>query len=389
MEISNALPVQFWLVGCDTYNEHEAAGVHHKCYCAPWQCDDNIKVQLTDDGEQTYTLEIYNASEQLLGTLAFEEVVSGVYEVNLNLAQDSPDVCEEQIQLKIKREAGIAAVTLPALDTFVNDGGPGTPWTLGATPSVTRALIGSVEILHADFAFIAGVTYTVNLDFSATGSATVQLFLQIQDSSFVTQFSASDTFNGAETDTIVLTFTATVSTTRIAITAAWASNDAETITITGRSATRTVGTAELVAKSDCLDIRTEHEDSILLTYSNHRNFAGLVYEDISPANEFQIRIPSTFFHQRFPEEDEVMELSTSLVTLNGTVRKQRLLDTDYVPYYFHEKMKLILKHQMLEIFDRQWVKQEAYEIVEGDRRWPMKKAKVWLSEKDFVHRNIL
>jgi hypothetical protein len=77
------------------------------------------------------------------------------------------------------------------------------------------------------------------------------------------------------------------------------------------------------------------------------------------------------------------------VTLNGTVRKQRQLDVDYVPYYFHEKLKLILKHQLLTVFNRQWVKQEAYEIQDGDRRWPVKKAKCWLSERDFVQRNIL
>jgi hypothetical protein len=119
------------------------------------------------------------------------------------------------------------------------------------------------------------------------------------------------------------------------------------------------------------------------------NFAGLVYVGSSPEPEFYIRVPAIFFHQRFPEEDEVMELSTSLATLNGTLRKQRLLDVDYVPYYFHEKLKFVLKHQTVTIFSRQWVKQEVYEIVEGDRRWPVKKAKCWISEKDFVHRNVL
>ena len=186
---------------------------------------------------------------------------------------------------------------------------------------------------------------------------------------------------------LTITFLATVNSTRIAFRHSSGSN--VDITVNSTSGTRTVGTDTIVAKTDCLDLQIEQPDTILLNYSNHRNFAGLNYESTSPENDFNIRIPAIFFHQRFPEEDEVMELSSELVTLNGTLRKQRLLDTSYLPYYFHEKLKLILKHQFVTVHDRQWVKQEAYEILEGERKWPLKKAKCWLSEKEFVHRNIL
>jgi hypothetical protein len=66
-----------------------------------------------------------------------------------------------------------------------------------------------------------------------------------------------------------------------------------------------------------------------------------------------------------------------------------MLDVDYVPYYFHEKLKFVLKHQFVSIYGKEWVKQEPYEIADGDRRWPIKKAKCWISEKEFVHRNVL
>src|SRR6186713_478999 len=74
MQISNALPVQFWPTGCATFNEHYAPGVFHKCYCAPWECDDEIKIQFKDDPSQNFSLEIYDLEEALLGTLAFEEI---------------------------------------------------------------------------------------------------------------------------------------------------------------------------------------------------------------------------------------------------------------------------------------------------------------------------
>jgi hypothetical protein len=116
---------------------------------------------------------------------------------------------------------------------------------------------------------------------------------------------------------------------------------------------------------------------------------GLIYADISPDVDFNLRVPAIFFHQRFPKEEETILLSTSMVSANSVIRRQRLLDVDYVPYYFHEKLNLILQHQFVNIYSREWVTQEAYEIVEGNRQWPVKKGKIYLSEKEFVMRNVL
>jgi hypothetical protein len=389
MEISDALPVQFWLTGCATYNEHNAPGVHHKCWCAPWECDDEIKIQFTDEASQNYSLLVYDENEALLDEIDIEEVQTGVYQLSYIPEQASPGVCDERIQLKIQRNAGTQGVTLPALNTWANSGGSGDPWTTGSAPSITGGILSSSETLYADFAFIVGVEYKITVTYTCGSSFVGTLQVIAMDGSFVSQFSSS-TSNmgvGAHTETDILVFTATASTTRIGLDMDFGTGG--TITINSVTATRSIGSDEIVAKSDCLDIKQNHEDTILITYENHVNFAGLVYVGSSPEPEFYIRVPAIFFHQRFPEEDEVMELSTSLATLNGTLRKQRLLDVDYVPYYFHEKLKFVLKHQTVTIFSRQWVKQEVYEIVEGDRRWPVKKAKCWISEKDFVHRNVL
>jgi hypothetical protein len=393
MEISDALPVQFWLTGCATFNEHHAPGVFHKCFCAPWECDDEIRIQFKDDPAQNYSLEIYDIEDQLLGSASIEETYVGVYEIILNLAEDSPDVCDQLIYFQIKRNQGLQGVTLPSFNSWANSGGAGNPWTLGSNPSYVLTSLGSnSEFLYVDYAFIPGVTYNISLDYNAT-SATIgcQVDLRVTDSSFVTQFANGIHIIGTSGDntTNILTFVATSSTTRIAVRLTTDGASATTVTLTGSTAQRTVGDEETVAKSDCLDIRQNHDDTILLTYSNHRNFAGLVYQNTSPNTTFNIRIPAIFFHQRFPEEDEVMELSSELATLNGTLRKQRLLDVDYSPYYWHEKVKLILKHQSLSVFNRGWVKQEAYQIAEGNRQAPLKKAQCWLSEKEFVHRNIL
>src|SRR5687768_6101626 len=282
MTFSDAIPVQFWLIDCDTFNESEPYGINHKCFCAPWECDDEIKIQFQDTAAQNFVLLIYDDEDSLLDSIPIDETEDGVYLTSFTPSDNTPDFCDKKIQLQIRKEAGSQGVTLPALNTFANDGGAGTAWSLGSTPSVTRASIGSSEILFADFAFIDGVSYTLEMDFTALGSATCQLFLQIYDASFVSHFSTFDSFSGAETASSSLTFTATTSTTKIGITASWLSNNSETITITDIDATRTVGQAELIAKSDCLDVKSEHEGTLLITYSNFRNYAGIINNNGSP-----------------------------------------------------------------------------------------------------------
>src|SRR6187549_1415141 len=62
IQISDANPIQFWPVDCQTYNELEVCGVHHKCWCHPWKCDDEIKTQFTDtDPDAEYSLVAYDS----------------------------------------------------------------------------------------------------------------------------------------------------------------------------------------------------------------------------------------------------------------------------------------------------------------------------------------
>jgi len=262
MVLSDAQPIQFWPVSCNTFNENVSDGVHHKCFCQPFNCDDEIVIQGYAEIDSSppvpdeYNLTILDENGGELTEIAFEVQEIGdrfVYSVSIDMTDMSPDLCDSRIQFRIDNET----------------------------------------------------------------------------------------------------------------------------------------TEEPVFKSDCIDIRESHSNTILINYYNHRNFAGLVYQDTSPDVQFHLRVPAIFYHQRFPEEDETIELSSSLVHLNGDIKRMRLLDTDYIPYYMHEKIKLILKHQFVTIYNKEWVKTEAYEITEGDRRWPVKKAKCWISEKEFIHRNVL
>lgn len=250
MTISDALPVQFWLAGCETFNEYEAEGVHHVCWCQPWNCTDEITVQFQDTTGQTLKLVALDSENTELYTGNFIEIDTGIYQ--LSFIPNDEAICNEVIQL------------------------------------------------------------------------------QIQNSSDV-----------------------------------------------------------MLAQSDCLDIKTAHSETTLFTYSNHRNYDGLIYEGQSPDVEFNIRIPCRFFHENEPEEDEAIELTSSVITTSSQVKTQRLLEVKHAPYHFHKKLRRVLKHQSIEALGKGWKKEEKYQVNEGKGTWPLKSATCLLTEDNSVIRNVL
>jgi len=149
------------------------------------------------------------------------------------------------------------------------------------------------------------------------------------------------------------------------------------------------GSDQTLLKSDCLDIKESHNCTNLIEYYDTRDYACIIYESVSPDQTFAIRVPSVFFHDEFPEEDEILELIDTNINTANQVKTQRMLEVDYMPYYMHLKLKLILKHKFVIIDGANWVKEEAYDIPKGDKRWPHKKANVLLTKKASIVRNVL
>jgi hypothetical protein len=399
MTFSDAIPVQWWLIDCDTYNEEERYGQNSRCYCNPWECDDLIPTQFTDEAGQNFSLLIYDDEESLIDSIPIEETEDGVYYVAFTPSDNTPDFCDKKIRLEIRTEAGSQAISVPALTSWLTstDSGSEPDWSLGANPtvSIVGASAGSpitTENLYAAFAFIDGVNYTISFTFTRiTNSGTDNprvATLKITDNSFNVQFSQAESTNEGS-NTLELTFTANASSTRIAFD--YTSGKDVTLTVNSASGTRVVGSSQVVAKSDCLDVKSEQVGTVLITYSNHRNYAGVINNNGSPELIFNLRIPAVFNEERFPETDEPMQLSNNrIISLNSQVKAQRLLETDQLPNYMRRKLMLALKHQFITIEDKDYVKEEPLEEVENsNKRWPMRRMTCWLTEKEYVIRNIL
>lgn len=145
-----------------------------------------------------------------------------------------------------------------------------------------------------------------------------------------------------------------------------------------------------VKKSDCIEIKDSHDCSILINYSNSKTFAGIDYTDQSPNPEFSIRIPAIFFEEAFPDEHEEIDLSDSQsVRLMNKEKRQKKLDIGFMPFYMHQKLKLILAHDEVTIDGDSWIRTEPYEIADGNKRYPLRKASCSLTDKNYIVRNVL
>jgi hypothetical protein len=399
---SDALPIQFWPEECQTYNEYEAEGVHHVCFCLPFNCDDNVYLQIGDVAptDNQNQLIIFDSDSQWLDTITFLRG-NGYDYLTLNLN----DYCDQQIQLTVGSASSDLRTTdqsdFPNRQNFSDiwaETGSGAPWNIQPTQMLLTLsnLLGTLS--KDNVANVGGggrtrlrVRFAQAFDFEQVqvkirfydSAALVNRYVwtktvQVneQDSPVTTNYEYDETFDiDGSYDQVILTF--------------------QVFNLSGGNTTIAVqevliDTFVIVRKSDCISVKENHKETVLITYSNNRDYAGLVYPEITPPAEFNIRIPAVFFEQRFPQESETEELSNSRsVQLFAQIRKQRLLSTGQMPFYLHDKIILILQHQFVTINDIEYIKREGYELQESNKRWPLRRALCWLDQKDYIIRNVL
>lgn len=382
MVISNALPVQFWLEGCDTYNESESYGVHPKCFFQPFTCSDEIKIQFRGNSLTDYDLLILDDSGATLETIPFTVSSSVEY------FQNYPFTGWENV-------------------------GSGLSWTTGASPSVTLSILAqSSKRLSEDISGLQSGTYSLGYNITSTdGEVTLAIAFrkngQILDSNNIVLA------NGSNIGTS--NFILTDEPDEITVTATRLENGSVTVTLNSFELTsaeifstsivpldyeicdqlirlkiRSSSSPEQdIARTDLLDIRPTQPGTKLISYTNERNFAGIVYEALSPDIVFYLRVPCRFFHEQFPQTDEAMELTSSVLTTSSQKKNQKLLEVELAPYYFHNKLIEVLQHHTVTLDNNYWEKEQEYAINQGDKRWPLKTATCWLTNEGSVVRNVI
>lgn len=418
MVASKANPIELWPIDEETYNEVELCGVHKDCFALPFECDDIIKIQFQGDSSD-YEVVIIDTAGNYVSVIAMNKTgVSGSFTFT-----------NEEF-----------FVTMPPWESF--DPAPAFPpdypeWTytsgaVEAGPLVAKpatAWLRQANAMADDGIFPAGdyeVEYSI-FNGSSGGSAPPVESLAVRgfdaSDNLITPSSVStETLIRGQANTGTITFSFSVpvnkigfqvvknfpttgSTVEATITylrlinspptnfvhyTEFSFNDPDQCNQFYQVKIRNSETEEFILKSDVLDIREQHDCTVLLEYSNENDYAGLIYEDISPEQSFYLRIPADFWQERPIEEMETHDLSNNkTIALNSEVKTQRLLETDFLPNYMHTKLAIILKHQTLIINGTAYTQTEAYNKMQGNKRFSTKRANVWLLEQNSVIRNTM
>lgn len=389
MTISDAIPVQFWVNGVETFNQKEVCGITPACFCQPFESGDEIRIQLNDSEFNSFELNILDEFDNEVATLSFSEVSENIHELSFT---NSGLGITGQVRLIIVGILNLSNENFTtSLDGWENylfsgindwewadDGGNGSANsnTIGTNTGYLRQ---GVVINDGDEIIITG---EIRFQVASAGTSTVEIVAINSDGVQILQSITS----ASGTSSITVETTAENAKTHLGFRAISGTGEHQLFVHNFNVQVKTI-----VAYSDCLDIRTSHDCTQLIRYDNTKDFAGIEYSTFSPTAEFYLRIPAIFFHERNTEEEESFEESSeNIVRLRNEIKLKRLLEVGFMPDYMHRKLLLILAHDTVEIDGESWIKRDPYEKEEpGNRRYPLKKASVLLTQKDYIKRNIL
>lgn len=423
MIISDSNPFQFWLDG-KSFNQRQICGVNPKCYCAPWLCDKEVRLQVKDTIEgQDLSLLIKDESETTLYTLPFTET---------------------QFTGQISPALQFSNTDFPGNITGWNsfngsDRSSGTQngsWSYSAGNAVTsnsnyRTKYFATQNPDDVLGWPPG-EYTISINiigFSSNGPFTAKVF-GMPSSATQTEITSSVdgtiSTDGVTSGLITISFTTTQYWSYLAFTfdsvldvgdvnVSISSIEIESTLVYQRSIYdlsfipselspelcnkkvyfEIVGDEE-TKLTDCIDIRQSFPEKCLteITYSNTKNFDNLEYEDISPQPVFTKIVEAEFWKENNPQEQEDSVLSNGvIVTRRSEIQEKTLLELGYLPNYEHKKIQKILMHNYVVIPDVsgdeiQWKKRDPYES-ENISRFPLKRAQVWLTKYDSVEKNTI
>lgn len=385
---SPANPIEWWSVDCNTSNETEVCGVHHKCFCAPWNCDDQINDQFTDTVDAEYNLKVLSEEGDALALIPYTKNIPQLFDPIEDWTQGGGGEVWSGVG------TSSPSVTLPSGSTFSN-----LLLTSIVPPSVALRVVYDFDnsAVACDLVFrfrFSGSAVTPLPSTVALGVGNTSGYFDITLDSPADDFTIEIQKSSGAGTTISLNsiklYKVSNVTDIITYFASFIPSDYDICDqqVTFQRVTDT-SPEEIVRKADCFDIRLDHPCTKLIEYWNNKDILGLVYTTGSPQTTFFIRVYAEFFHEDFPEEEEVMELTQSVEVLNSQIMEKKFMRINYAPYYLHRKLKYIFKHQFILIDGDYWARGDEYKIIEGNRMWPVKLGEVWLTNKNSVQRAVL
>jgi hypothetical protein len=376
--ISSALPIQFWSVDEETFNETEVCGINNVCFCQPWQCDDTIVLQFTLAGN--YNVGFVDPSGAFIGGYVNFAESDDVQTASFTFEEEQ--ICDQKVQMIIFEDLGyvLEAPSLWADGLTPFNSKTATQFLASLNNNNTRS---ATQILIVPGGTVIKIPYSITTTNNTASTVRVTMSagsgfssVDIVDNTTVTGF--------FEFTTVVTSSVLTISANRLS------SIQPDVVITIVPDQVLYVDPGDIFYKSDCLDVRTSHDCTKLITYSNESDFAGIVYDNVTPQLQFNLRVPAMLFRAIRPQEQRVHALSNDeWIRLWSKMEKKMKLELGFMPDYMHEKIQLILMHDNIEIDSLSWKQRDPYEPVEGNKRNPLFMANVLLTDKDFIKRNLI
>lgn len=389
--LSNALPVQFWLEEEETFNEKSVCGIEQVCWCLPWHCEDEIKIQFTDSENVDYALRIINSQS---------------VETDITVDSDGSEILYPiDTWDEFGSETSWADVGTESPSVAVLTGDQSN--SLRGYPIISPIPAGETVLISCKF-IVTGSDLDVVFRFRLGGSGITPLFVSIPCSVGTTEVSFEYTGDSDWDDLLIEVFNTSGSTGTLTVDyiRGYSNSVGAEILYSASFIPQELGICDdqiilqiidtstspptVVAKSDCIQVKELIACTLAIDYSNHKDFNNLIFEDLSPSPTFRIRIPAKFFMEDNPAEQEDTELSNGeIVRLYNKLEERRKLEIGFVPHYIHRKIQMILMCDNVTIDRKNWIRRDTYQKTEGNRTYPLKRGEVWLHDKDFIRENQL
>jgi len=411
MRSSDAQPIQFWPIDCDTFNEAEPDGIFPVCFCRKVQCSDPQHLQFIDDNLAAFTMQGLPSYVNHLGTGnqwtggTTRSVTCGAFQASDYLRGNLTDwpilVTGTTVYLNYTVNSPGFQMVVYLLDASID---LAHPIGQSAPISLSGGASSGVVAIPVDPSYANQQPFYVAVQVNNTGgsSRTFQIsvlsFNSINPNVNNLQAQILDV-NDNILDTVDFSFT------RLTFENSDHSGNTEKGLYDANFTFEELGICDQQVrivilkgateqlKSECLDLAESWPDTQLIEYSNRRNYAGIINDGAAGTPEnitFYLRVPAVFFIERFPSTVQVETLSNNQdISLNSQIERQKLLDIDYVPFYLHLKIQLALTHQFVTIGNKSWVKKEEYEIADSKKTYSLRRAQCYLNEKAYIVRNVL
>lgn len=100
MTVSDSLPIQFWSVSSETFNEKEICSVTApKCYCMPIQADLAFTLRVTADS--TPQLRIYDENDNQIFSNNFNNISGNVYQIGVTLSNSITETFNKEQKIRM------------------------------------------------------------------------------------------------------------------------------------------------------------------------------------------------------------------------------------------------------------------------------------------------